>query len=240
MRRHVARAALAFVLLSGAAAAQAPTVDDIVARNLQARGGADKLQAVNSVRMSGKITAQGREVPMTIYTKRPNLKRQDMTVDNLKMVQAFDGTTAWFLNPMMSETAQQAPASVATMMKEDDFDSPLLNYKNKGKTVELVGTEKVGGKDAYHLKITTKSGLSQDYYVDAQTGLEMKTVANVQGPAGKQTVETELSDFKQVDGITLPHSIRQSINGNPVAQMTIEKVEFNAPLDDALFRMPKQ
>jgi hypothetical protein len=86
-----------------------------------------------------------------------------------------------------------------------------------------------------------KNGHVQHYYLDANTGVELKTMADVDlGTGQKQTIETEMSNYQQVNGILIPHSVKQTINGKPVVQMTIDKVEFNAAIDDALFRMPKK
>jgi hypothetical protein len=123
-----------------------------------------------------------------------------------------------------------------------DFDGALIDYKEKGHTVELVGREKADGKEVYHLKVTMKGGdVQQHYYIDADTGIELKTSTDVDlGTGQRQPLVTEMSDYRQIDGIMIPHTVRQLLNGKPVVQMTIDTVEFNPPIDDALFRMPKK
>jgi len=194
--------------------------------------------------MTGKIAAQGQEMPLTVYAKRPNLNRQEITLPDGKVVQAFDGTTAWVINPMMgSDVPQVVPGGAAELMKNAaDFDGALINYKSKGTAIELVGKEKLGDKDVYHLKLTMKSGQVQHYFLDAESGLEIKTSAQVDtgmGPA-KQTLDTEMSNYKQVGGIMLPHTVRQFMNGNKMAEVSVTGVEFNAPVDDSIFSMPKK
>jgi hypothetical protein len=101
-----------------------------------------------------------------------------------------------------------------------------------------VGREKRDGKDVFHLKVTKKGGPPQDYYLDAATGLEQAVSVTV-APGGKNTtITTELGDYREVDGRMVPFSIRQLVNGTVNASTTIDKVEFNVPADDALFRMP--
>lgn len=243
MRRCVARAAVVLVVLSAAAASHAQTVDEIVAKNLQAKGGAEKWKSVNAVKTTGKVNLQGMDLPMTVYAKRPNYMRQEMVLQDKQLIQAFDGTMGWLVNPMMgSEAAQELPKELVDMMRNSaDFDGGLINYKEKGNTIELVGSEKLEGTDVHHLKVTTKSGHVQHYYLDAKTGIEVKTSAVVDmGAAGKQTIETEMSNYQPVNGIMIPHTVKQVINGKPVVQMTIDKVEFNPTIDDAMFRMPKK
>ena len=243
MHRQMSRLAFALSLFSVVAAtAHAQTVDEIVAKNLQAKGGAEKWGAINSVKMTGKIAAQGQEMPLTMYAKRPNMSRQEIALPDGKMVQAFDGTTAWAINPMMGTNVPQAvPGGVADTIKNAaDFDGALINYKSKGHTIELIGKEKLADKDVYHLKVTMKGGQVQHYFLDAESGLEMKTSAEVDMGMGgtKQAFVTEMANYKQVDGIMLPHTIRQFVNGNKIVEVSVAVVEFNAPVDDAIFKMP--
>jgi outer membrane lipoprotein-sorting protein len=220
-------------------------VDEIVAKNLQAKGGAEKWGSVSSVKMTGKIAIQGQEMPLTTYAKRPNMHRQEISLPDGRIVQAFDGTTAWVINPMMGSNAPQVmPGGLADTMKNSaDFDGALINYKAKGHTIELVGKEKLADKDVYHLKVTMKGGQVQHYFLDAESGLELKTSAEVDmgiGAGTKQTLDTEMSNYKAEGGITLPHTVKQFVNGKPTVEMTVTAVEFNAALEDAMFRMPKK
>jgi outer membrane lipoprotein-sorting protein len=244
MHRHMSRLTFALSLIAVATVAHAQTVDEIVAKNLQAKGGAEKWGSVNSVKMTGKIAAQGQEMPLTMYAKRPNMNRQEISLPDGRIVQAFDGTTAWVINPLLgTDTPQPVPGGVADMMKNSaDFDGALINYKTKGHTIELVGKEKLADKDVYHLKVTMKGGQVQHYFLDAESGLELKTSAEVDlGMGGnKQTLDTEMSNYKPEGGIMLPHTVKQFVNGKPTVEMTVTAVEFNAAVDDAMFRMPKK
>jgi outer membrane lipoprotein-sorting protein len=242
MSRFASRAALMLVVLSAAAAGYAQTVDEIVAMNLKSKGGADKWKAVDSVKMSGSMTAQGMDLEMTVYARRPNHTRQELHIKGTTLVQAFDGTTGWIVNPLMGGDAPQAmPAPLVEMMRNTaDFDGPLVDYKAKGHTVEYVGRDKVGGAEAHHLKITLKSGDVQHSYLDASTGVELRKSQEIDPGTGQtQTLQTDMSDYRPVDGVMVAHSIRQLMNGEPVAQMSIDTVQFNAPdVQDAIFRMP--
>lgn len=224
--------------LAGAAPAAAQSVDDIVAKNFKAKGG-DKWKAVQAMRMTARITLQGMELPMTIVSKRPSMMRQDMTFQGVSIVQAYDGTTAWTVNPMMgSDQATELPAAAAASMKEQaDFDGPLVDYKAKGNTVELVGTEDLNGAKAHHLKLTRKDGKVTHYYIDPATGVELKVVSEADLGTGPMTIETELSNYQTIDGIMVPMTIKQNSPGGAVT-ITVEKVEFNPSIDDKMFRMP--
>ena len=244
MRRSVHRAAFVLIGSLAAAAAGAQTVDEIIAKNLEAKGGAEKWKSVGSEKMTGTIKLQGMDLPLTVYAKRPNFNRQEITLQDQRLVQAFDGTTAWLINPMMgTDVPQELPKPAAEAMRHSaDFDGALIDYKAKGHAIELVGKEKLADTEVYHLKVTMKGGdVEQHYYLDAKSGIELKTSSEVDtGTGQKQALETEMSDYRQVDGIMIPHTVKQLMNGKPVVQMTIDKVELNAPVDDAIFRMPKK
>jgi outer membrane lipoprotein-sorting protein len=232
-------AAVFIAALTLAIPTYAQTVDEIVAKNIQAKGGAEKLKSISSVKMTGKLTSQGRDVPMVVMTKRPNLLRQEITTPQGLAVNAFDGVTAWTLAPGADVPREITGPQADAARSNTEFDGPLMDYAVKGHTVELVGKEKLGSDEVYHLKLTRKNGDVEHYYLDVNTGLELKRTAEVVAGGMKQTLESELSDYKTVEGMMVPHTIKQSVGGMPVMQMTMEKIEFNPPIDDALFKMPK-
>ena len=138
-----------------------------------------------------------------------------------------------------SDEPQELTGPMATMTKDDaDFDGVLVDYKEKGHTVELVGAETLEGKKVYHLKITKKNGQIQHYYVDADSSVEVRTVSSVQMGPTTAEVTTDLSNYQVVDGLSVPFSMKQSMNGSVAAEVKIEKVEFNLPIDDTMFKMP--
>ena len=238
MRKLLFVTAVITALVAAPAAAMAQTVDEIVAKNFKAKGG-DKWKSTQTMRLTGRVSIQGMELPMTIVSKRPNLMRQDMTVQGVAIVQAYDGTTAWTINPMMgSDQASEVPGPVADSLREQaDFDGPLVDYKTKGHTVELVGTEDLNGKKVHHLKLTKKDGKATHFYLDADTGVELKVVSEADLGMGPMKIETEMSNYQTVDGILVPMTIRQNTPQGPVT-ITVEKVEFNVNVDDKVFRMP--
>ena len=216
----------------------AQTADEIIANNLKAKGGVEKLKSISSVKMTAKMSAQGRELPMTVYSKRPNLLRQEIKLPEATVVQAFDGTTAWVIPPGEEAAREVTGPQAEGARKNADFDSPLLDYAAKGHKVVLVGKDKVGGVEVYHLRLVKKDGNIEHYYIDPTTNLEVKRTAEVDGAGGTQLLESELSNYKSVEGMMVPHTIKQSMGGMPVSQMTIESIVFNGPMDDSLFKMP--
>jgi outer membrane lipoprotein-sorting protein len=218
---------------------QAQTLDDIIASNLKSKGGLDKLRATTTVKMTGRMTVQGTEIPITTWAKRPNLVRREATMAGQTVVNAFDGTTLW--RAVGTGPAEPLPGpQAAYAQQESEFDSVFVDYKQRGHTIELVGKEKIDGREAHHLKVTRKGGPPQDYHLDAETGLEMRITMSLNQGGNPTAVVTELSDYRDVDGRMVPFSVRQIVNGKPAASTTLEKVEFNVPVDDAFFRMPSK
>jgi outer membrane lipoprotein-sorting protein len=238
----IAAVAAAIVLAAGAAHAQ--TLDDIIALNLKSKGGIDKIKATTTVRMTGQIVAtdpagQQRKGTMTMFAKRPNLMRREAIVGGEKVVNAFDGNSLWMA--VGARPPQEAPGPQAAYAKQDaEFDSVFVDYKEKGHKVELIGKEKVGGADAYRVRVTKKGGPPQDYYLDAATGLEKKISLSLDPGGTAMTIVTELSDYREIEGRMMPFSIRQLVNGTPTGSTTIDTVEFNVPLDDSTFKMPSK
>ena len=115
----------------------------------------------------------------------------------------------------------------------------LLDYKEKGHKVELVGKETDEGHDVYHLRVTRKGGEVQHYFLDADTGIERKITSTLKGPSGETATATiEFGDFRDVDGLKAPFSIKNILDGRLISRVTVSKVEFNVPVEDSLFQMP--
>ena len=227
------------VLTSAAAGAQ--TADEIIEKHLLAMGGKDKLKAVQSQRVSGKMTGQGFEAPFTLEMSRPNKMRMEFTIQGMTGIQAYDGKTAWSLMPFLGKTEPEvAPAEETKLMSEQaDMDGLLLDYKERGHTVELVGKEDLEGTPVYKLKVTRKSGDVAYVYIDAEQYLQLKQTSKntIRG----QEVEGEVifGDFKKVDGLVVPHSIEQKAKGAPGGMvMTVTKVEINPGVADDRYAMP--
>jgi outer membrane lipoprotein-sorting protein len=240
MRRwHVAAVAVAAVVgLVAGLRASSQTVDELIARNLESKGGLARMRAIQTMKQTRRMNLQGMESPVVVYAKRPNMIRQEIAMGGRTVIMAYDGVTPWIVNP---HTGQNAPIQVTgpqadAIRQDSDFDGPLVDYREKGLTIELVGTEALGTAKVHHLKVITKKGLVQHFYLDATTALEVKMVTET---SDTTTIEQELTDYREVEGIKIPFVIRTLANGVKQGEVRLEKVEFNVKLDDAIFRMPK-
>ncbi|MDD5543232.1 MAG: outer membrane lipoprotein-sorting protein [Acidobacteriia bacterium] len=221
----------------------AQTVDEIVAKNIQARGGLDKLKKVNTIRVSGRmVVGPGIEAPMVIEQKRPNQMRLEFTIQGMTASQGFDGKSGWSIMPFggVKDPQPMSEDDRKTIDEQADFDGPLVDYKAKGNKVELLGKEPLEGTDTYKLQVTLKDGSVRTFYLDADSFLEIKQ-------EGKRTIrgtvvegESLLGDYKEVEGLMMPFSIEAGTKGSPQRQkITIDKVEINPTLDDSRFKMPE-
>jgi len=241
MIRKVMFSLMASILLAGTGAAQ--TVDEIIAKNIQARGGMEKLKAVKTIRYTGKMTVgPGLEVPATMEQKRPNSVRLEFTVQGLTGIQGYDGKTGWMIMPFGGKKDPEAMGEddLKAIAEQADFDGPLVDYKAKGSKVELLGKEAVEGTDAYKLKVTLKSGDVTTIYLDADSYLEIKNESKRTIRGAERESESSIGDYKEVEGLVIPFSIEAGMKGNPQKQkITMEKVEINPAIDDSRFKMPE-
>lgn len=228
--------------LALATPAKAETADELIAKNIAARGGIEKLKAVQSMRSTGKMTVgPGVEAPATMESKRPGKVRLDLTVQGMTLSQAFDGQKGWVINPFQGNPNPEpmSPEDIKEAEQNADMDGPLVDYKAKGHQVELLGKEKVEGTDAWKLKIALKNGDTLYYYLDADSYLEIKIESKRMVRGTEQQGEQTLGDYKEVGGILIAHALEMGEKGRPEKQkITIEKIELNVPLDDSRFATP--
>jgi outer membrane lipoprotein-sorting protein len=218
-------------------ATAAPTVESLLAKANEASGGLDRIKAVRSFRQAGSLSAPdlGTPAPLVLYAKRPNLARQDVQLPGGSLVVAFDGAKAWKIDPGSTGPTALLGEQADAIEQQAEFDSPFVDYKAKGSTVEYVGAEMFAGKGVQHLKVTDKKGRVQHCYLDSTTALAVRIVS----PLGAGDIEQQLSDYRTVGGIKFPFALRSLTAGRLVATITLTKVELDVPLDDSFFKMPK-
>lgn len=238
------RKTFAWLLVAGLGglAAQAQTADELIEKSLQATGGRQKIDAVKSVRMTGKMLApQGLEIPMTMEYKEPDKLRTEATVQGMTAIQALNGKEGWMVAPFMGKKDPEKMSDddvKRTAEQLDSFDM-LSKYKEKGHTIEYVGKEDLEGTPAYKLKLTKKNGDVSYLYLDAESYLLVKITGKTKMQGQELESETTLGDYKAVDGVLYPFSIESQAKGMPAKMvMTFSKIEVNPTLDDSRFAMP--
>ena len=239
MQVFMNRLAVVSAIFALVPAAAAQSVDDVIAKNLQAKGGVGLLKQTTSVRTLATASTPNGEVTITSLSKRPNLMRNEISGAGQNLVIGFDGTTAWVAPQGMPAQAMPAGPQTEMMKQSSQIDSPLLDYQAKGMKVELAGTESEGERKLHHLVLTPKTGPRMHYFIDAATGLESRMVMESDEGGQLTRMEIRFSDFRTIGGRTVPFTTTQVVNGKEAGQLKFEKIEFNVPLDDSIFRMPK-
>lgn len=237
-------AALAATAFS--AQAQDLTADEVIQKHIQAKGGQEALDAVETVRMSGTMTMsspQGQmEAPFTIRYKRPDKVRMEFTIQGNTAIQAYNGDSGWMLMPMMGQTEPQkaGPQQVEQLKNMADFDGELVGYAERGFTAEYLGTEEIEGTEAHKIKLTKEDGDVLYKYLDTSHYLVFKEIRKTQIQGQERKIVGSVGDYKQVGDLVLPHSIETSVESSQGSQsVAIESVQLNPEIDEGIFTMPK-
>jgi len=230
------------VLCLTAPAAHAITADELVAKNIEAHGGAGRIQAIHTLRLEGRLVVGGGfELAATTVRKAPDKVRNEAMLQGLTMVQSYDGKDAWQIQPFGGRRdPEKLSADDARVLADSaDLVNPLVDWKARGSRLDYLGTEDVDGTPAHKLKVTRRNGDVTYVYLDPDYFLEIRTVDNRKVRGVEEEVETDLGDYEKVDGVYLPFSISTGPKGSTQKQkMVIEKAAANVDVDDALFAFP--
>lgn len=220
----------------------AQTAGEIIDKNIAALGGADKLAAVKTLQFDQSMSIMGMDMTGKTTVVIGQSLRNDISVMGQQITQVVDGDKGWAINPMQGGSAPQAlPDDQVKIQKGNTYiyGADLFTAKNQKYPTELVGKEKLNEKDVYNLKVTRPEGVA-NYYVDATTYQlnGMKATVNVQGQSGE--VKSQYSNYKTIDGITVPATIELNSPAMPGAiTMTLSNIVLNPKVDPSIFAMPK-
>lgn len=220
----------------------AQTADELVNKNIEAKGGLEKIKAIHSIRTTGKLVGGGGfTATISQENERPNLVRETFSLQGMTAITAYDGTTGWQIQPFEGHKDPQfmGEDDLRDLLLDADFDGPLVDYRAKGNTVEFMGHDQVDGDDALRLKVTQKNGDIIYYFLDPDTYLEIRKEVQefIRGAVHESVIE--MGSYKPVAGVMYPYSLSQGSKANPAAQTTtIEKIEVNVPLEQSEFAVP--
>src|SRR2546430_5908593 len=216
------------VLVSPAVFAQeqnAPTLDELVAKNIEAKGGADALRALQSVRFNGKVIANEGQLEFAYAQtkKRPGEVRTEFTLKGMTAVQAYNGKEGWRISPFQGrKDPEKISADDAKPLIEDaEIDGPLINWKEKGSTVEYPGTEDVDGTMAHKLRVVRKNGDINYVYLDPDHFLEIRIITQRDKNGAKVETETDIGDYEKINGVYFPFSLEGGEKGSTDKQKII-------------------
>ena len=220
----------ALAALSGSASAM--TAEELVAKNLEARGGAAKLRAITTIHTVGKVRAGGGlDAKVEAWAVAPESFRGEFSMQGMTAVQAWDGREAWSISPFggRREPQRLSPDDAKAMIEQSDIAGPLVDYQAKGNKIEYLGTEDIDGTDAYKLRVTLKNGDTKVLYLDPDAFLEIRVVNHRTVRGQEEVSTTDLGEYEKVDGMYFPFESGAS---------HLDKVELNQPIDPKVFAFP--
>ncbi|HET7499655.1 MAG TPA: hypothetical protein VFK02_01585, partial [Kofleriaceae bacterium] len=243
MRNLIAVAML--LLMSLAHPARAATLEEILAKNLAARGGDARLREIKSLRLTGRLVFGGGDFSVEAawgqVQKRPGAMRNELTLQGLTAISAYDGREGWTVSPFQGRREPEKSSSddARALAQQAELDGPLVGWRDKGHRIEYLGTEDTDGTPAIKLRVTRADGDLQYVYLDPDSYLEIRitTVRKIRG--AEQIVETDLGGYQQVAGVWFPFAIESGQKGGPrSSRIIVEHAEVNIAADDAWFKLP--
>lgn len=231
-------------LTTSATFAADPTLEEILAQNLEARGGQEAIDAIKTMRATGKMSMGPMEMPMQLEAREPGQIRMEFTMQGMTAIQAYDGKQAWQIMPFMGKPDPEAmgPDEAKQIKDNGDIKGDLINWKAKGHKVSLVGKETLEGTEVWKLKIDKASGDTVYAFLDAEYFLEIAQQAKVKVQGQEMETSTTIGDYKEVAGVQMAHSVIVNAK-TPMGEMkqaiTIDKVEVNVDFPADHFSMPK-
>ena len=229
-------------LVCAAAPLGAQQLDELIAKNLTARGGLERLRAVQTMRSIGKVAQDGLDIIVIQENKRPNKVRSEFTIQGMTGSQAYDGGTGWQVMPFggRRDPEMLSGDDMKSLVESADLDGPLVDWRSKGHKVEYLGLEPVDGTDAHKIRIVRANGDTQTIYLDVEAFLEIR-IENKRTIRGEEVeTQTDLGNYEEVEGLMVPFSFESGPKNSAFRQkLKITKVEINVPLADDRFSMPK-
>lgn len=240
MKKLICTALLAIATLP--TFAQEPKLEELVEKNIEARGGRAAWEEVKTMKVVGVFQmGPGMEAPFSITFARPNKMRMEFELQGMKATQAYDGQSGWSIMPFMGSPDPQKMSDdeVKQVKRMAEFDGTLFDWQKKGYTVELVGKADIEGTPAYKLKVV-RDGEESFLYLDAEAFLEFREESTITTQQGAEMKVTSTNgDYKEVGKLIIAHSIQTKMEGAPQGQnVTLKTVELNPPVADDFFNMP--
>ena len=234
-----------FVVVSGLVWAGTPMTprarkaDKIIKKHVKASGGEANIRAIESLTIRGRLSRAGVELPFSLWMKRPGRGRMDIEIMGSKLIQAYDGKTAWWVNPLFGVfKPRKMPDEFAEpLLRWVEFESPLVDYLTKRHRAEYVGEEETPGGTAHVIKLRLVSGDVWHVYIDTRTYLETRRAFDWDYKGEVRRVETVFAGFETVEGVVFYKTIEgEGPDGVPY-KMTFESIEPNIKTNDKHFEM---
>ena len=217
------------------------TVDELINNYLEAIGGVENWQKIESMTFAGMTHQQGMDMPTTVYSMRPKSTKVVVDIMDKVYVDCTNGDEGWTINPFMgSPDPQRKSKEELEQGTDQEFENPFINYKDKGYEVELLGEEEVEGMPTYKVKLTKDNGKEYFYFFDEEYFVPVMMRAFIQeGEMEGMPIEVYFSDYEEVDDVVMAYSIEQRLNGQVFMQLTADSIILNDPnIKPEMFAFP--
>ena len=229
----------------------AQTVDEIISNYFENTGGVENWEKIEGVKMSAKVNQGGMEIPIEIVQLKSGKMMTTINFQGQSIKQGvFDGEVLWSTN-FMTQKAEKSDEETTNMVKNEmnQFPDPFLNYKEKGFTAELMGTETVDGAETFKIKLTTTPNIIEGkevpsvsyYFFDNENFVPIQVQEEImEGPGKGMVSEVKMSDYQEAGDVYMPYSMTQGVKGQPGAPITMDSIEINPTVDDSEFAFPEE
>ncbi len=228
----------------------AQTVDEIIDNYFENTGGVENWEKIEGVKMNAKVNQGGMEIPIEIVQLKSGKMMTTINFQGQSIKQGvFDGEVLWSTN-FMTQKAEKSDEESTNMVKNEmnQFPDPFLNYKEKGFTAELVGTETVDGSETFKIKLTTTPNIIEGkevpsiayYFFDNENFVPIQVQEEIKvGPGKGMVSEIKMSDYQEAGDVYMPFSMTQGVKGQPGSPINMDKIEINPTVDDSEFTFPE-
>lgn len=225
---------LAITALISLQTTKAQTLDEVISKHEIALGGKEKLLSLKSVKMTGSLNVQGFDVGVTVTTVNGVGSRNDISVPGMgEGFQVVNTKKGWDFMPFRGQSSPEEISAEQLKSSQGllDLQGLLVNYKEKGSQVELMGKENVSGAECFKLKLTDKNSKVYTLYIDSKTYYRVKSVSKTITSNGEMDTEITYGDYqKTADGFVFP--FLQTIE---TGSIVFSKIEINQPVDEKIF-----
>jgi len=227
---------LSVALFCGIVAFAQPAAEEIVSKHIEAIGGAENWKKVNTMVMEGSMNVMGNDVNIKVFQENKKGNRVDISVAGMTGFNLITDKKGWNYMPFQGQTTPEPMTEEAVKESTDDLDlqGNLIDYKQKGHTLELLGTEEVEGTECFKLKVTRKSSGDQTLFIDKNSYLVLRTVQKQKAMGQEVEQVSDYSDYKKVSGVMVPFSLSQGMG-----TIVMSSIKINEPIAESVFADPK-
>ena len=213
---------------------QAQSLDEIVTKHIDAIGGIEAWRKITSIRQEGTLQAQGAEVTVVRTILNGKGTRQDITVAGMTGYNILTPVAGWNYMPFQGQKEAEPMTDEDVKEGQSDLDvqDELVEYKQKGTTVELVGKDDVEGTECFKLLVTFKSGKTESIFIDPKSYYIIRQISKQKANGQEMDITYNFSNYQKLpEGIVVALSISL-----PFGELKITKTEVNKPVDETIFK----